>query len=97
MNDIDMMNCPYCNSILSLMYRGNGKWKCEVCKKELYDTPIREHVIEDVDKAMIITHDEAKHDCFNCAYSFVDENDKLHCMCNDGKIVADEDSCDDWN
>lgn len=46
---------------------------------------------------MIITHDEAKHDCFNCAHSSVDENDKLHCMCNDGKIVADEDSCDDWN
>ena len=39
------------------------------------------------------------HDCFNCSNSFVDDNDKLHCMADDHDheaTVADDHWCSDW-
>ena len=41
--------------------------------------------------------DEIK-DCFSCSQSFVDDDDKLHCMA-DGheRTVEDDYSCEDWN
>ena len=47
-----------------------------------------------------ISKDKVKKDCFSCANSFVDEDDKLHCMAeghNHEETVDDDYSCDDWN
>jgi len=38
------------------------------------------------------------HDCFNCSYSFVtDEDDELHCPFRRGKPVNEDDWCEEWN
>ena len=48
---------------------------------------------------MIYDHDEAQKTCFLCANAFVDDEDHLHCCSEsgNGKVVNDEDTCDDWN
>lgn len=41
-----------------------------------------------------------KKDCFSCRNSFVDDEDKLHCMAdghNHEETVDDNYTCDDWN
>lgn len=37
------------------------------------------------------------HDCLNCAHSFSDEQDRLHCSLKDEKIVDEDYWCKDWN
>lgn len=36
-------------------------------------------------------------DCMSCANAFVDDENFLHCVMHEGKIVNDNDVCDDWN
>ena len=38
-----------------------------------------------------------KKDCFNCSNSFVDDEGNLHCMKQEGKIVEENQTCEDWN
>lgn len=47
----------------------------------------------------VINHNKVKEkNCFNCANSFVDDNDKLHCMVDEKeRIVEDDEFCKEWN
>lgn len=47
----------------------------------------------------IINYDNIKErNCFNCANSFVDDNNELHCMADEKeRIVKDNESCKEWN
>ena len=48
---------------------------------------------------MVWNHDEAPKKCYLCANSFVDDEDRLHCCTEkgNGKVVRDDESCDEWN
>ena len=48
---------------------------------------------------MAYNNDVEEKICFYCANSFVDDNNKLHCCTSQGKgkIVADDDTCEEWN
>ena len=48
---------------------------------------------------MICDHDEVQKICYFCANAFVDDKDRLRCYSKNGngRVVNDEDSCDDWN
>lgn len=35
--------------------------------------------------------------CFYCANSYIDDEDKLHCIKKDGIIVEDDNTCEDYN
>ena len=45
----------------------------------------------------ITNHDDAERSCFTCANAFVDDDDNLVCVLQNGEQVNDDDSCDDWN
>lgn len=48
----------------------------------------------------IVQRDTIERTCFTCANSFVDDDDKLHCMAENHdheKTVEDDQTCDDWN
>jgi hypothetical protein len=38
-----------------------------------------------------------KKDCFNCSNSFVDDEGNLHCVKQNGKIVEENETCEEWN
>ena len=42
-------------------------------------------------------HDDAERSCFTCANAFVDDDDNLVCVLQNGEQVNDDNSCDDWN
>ena len=47
---------------------------------------------------MLKSHDEVKHSCFNCANSFVDDNDNLICVFSGEKVSDDSgEDCEGWN
>ena len=49
---------------------------------------------------IIVTRDWCERNCFSCANSFVDDDDKLHCMADNHdheRTVEDDYTCDDWN
>ena len=47
---------------------------------------------------MLESHDGVMHNCFNCANSFVDDNDNLICALFGEKVSDDSGgNCKDWN
>lgn len=45
---------------------------------------------------MLQKKDFVKPDCFNCANTFVDDEDKLYCVLKQ-KYVDKNEVCEDWN
>ena len=45
---------------------------------------------------MLQKKDFVKPDCFNCANTFVDDEDRLYCVLKQ-KYVDEDEVCEDWN
>lgn len=84
MHVTDYMYCSNCNYMLS----GEKTQFCPGCGAKM-----------DLDKQTDNQNIHAGQDCFNCSNSFVDDDDRLHCMADGhdhSAIVEDDYWCSDW-